>query len=147
MAMLSLANSFLSLRRCFLFFIWNIQTNYFKVNATLKLYSLKIDGIFKDRGRTEVVLSLTNDLADCLGFSNCLFISFNIKVSLDSVALIRREIMGGGRLDRVSLFETSSKQWQEQNLAVFFYLFLDLVKEMEWEEWEKREVLMFFVSW
>lgn len=82
-----------------------------------------MDGIFKDRGRTGVVLSLTNDLADCLGFSNSLFTSFNIEVSLDSVALIRREVMGGGRFDRVSLLETSSNQRQDQNLAVFFIYF------------------------
>lgn len=78
MAMLSLANSFLSLRRCFLLFIGNIQTNYFKVNTTLEPHSLKMDGIFKDRGRTGVVPPLTNDLADGLGFSKSLLISFNI---------------------------------------------------------------------
>lgn len=37
-----------------------------------------MDGISKDRGRTEVVLQLTNDLADCLDFSNSLLISLNI---------------------------------------------------------------------
>lgn len=84
-----------------------------------------MDAIFKDRGRTGVVLQLTNDLADCSGFSNILLISFNIQVSLDSVALIRTEIMGGGRFDRVSLFETSCNQLQEQNFAVFlFYFFI-----------------------
>lgn len=81
--------------------------------------------IFKDRGRTGVVLQLTNDLADCSGFSNSLLISFKIQMSLNSVALIRREITHSRRFDRVSLFETSCNQLQEQNFAVFpIYFFI-----------------------
>lgn len=38
--------------------------------------------------------------------------------------------MGGGSFERVSLFETSSNQWQERNSSIF-YLFLYLEEEME----------------